>query len=494
MRHLRFGLLVACVVSPWVVACFAPPTDNAPPDAGIPDGATSDANPIVSPDASDASPDTAEAAAVDASDAAPDAPAASINKWTWVSGSTTTQVAGTYGTLGTAAPANTPGARYGATSWSDAAGNLWLYGGTPTTGGSVLNDVWKFDGTSWAWMAGSNVTNAIGVYGTKGTGALTNIPGARYFTLFTKDKLGSFWLYGGRGYGDTASFGMLSDLWKFDGTQWTWMSGSTSVGVAASYGTKGMAAAGNTPGGRNRGLSWIDNAGNAWVFGGRNAAGQNLNDLWKFDGANWTWVSGSNTSNAAGSYGTKGMAAAGNSPGAREDSVSWVDAAGNLWLFGGWGYDSAALLSDLGDLWKFDGANWTWVSGSSTGNGAASYGTLGMTAASNDPGGRENAALVTTPNGTVWLVSGTSSHDSGELNDVWKFDGANWTWVSGANTANGLGMYGPKGTAGTSYVPGGRDSASAWADASGNLWLFGGWAYGALGSANDINDLWRYQP
>ena len=53
---------------------------------------------------------------------------------------------------------------------------------------------------------------------------------------------------------------------------------------------------------------------------------------------NWTWISGANTINAQGVYGTKGVPAAGNVPGARSGSVSWIDGAGNLWLFGGYGY------------------------------------------------------------------------------------------------------------------------------------------------------------
>ncbi len=49
----------------------------------------------------------------------------------------------------------------------------------------------------------------------------------------------------------------------------------------------------------------------------------------------WTWMSGSNQIDAAGVYGTKGVAAAANVPGARSDSCSWVDDSGDLWLFGG---------------------------------------------------------------------------------------------------------------------------------------------------------------
>src|SRR5436190_21582555 len=53
--------------------------------------------------------------------------------------------------------------------------------------------------------------------------------------------------------------------------------------------------------------------------------------------ATWTWMSGANTPNANPVYGTKGVAASANVPGARREAVSFTDAAGNFWVFGGWG-------------------------------------------------------------------------------------------------------------------------------------------------------------
>jgi N-acetylneuraminic acid mutarotase len=101
----------------------------------------------------------------------------------------------------------------------------------------------------------------------------------------------------------------------------------------------------------------MDSSGNLWLFGGYgfDSAGNIdwLNDLWKYNGTNWMWVSGANTVNQSGSYGTEGVAAAGNIPGAREYSVSWTDSSGNLWIFGGNGFDSAGNQGYLNDLWRF---------------------------------------------------------------------------------------------------------------------------------------------
>jgi hypothetical protein len=82
-----------------------------------------------------------------------------------------------------------------------------------------------------------------------------------------------------------------------------------------------------------------------------------FDDLWQFNTKTqqWTWMSGSgiNTADTSGGYGTLGVPAAGNVPGARTGAVSWIDPSGNLWLFGGWGYDSTNTLGDLNDLWRY---------------------------------------------------------------------------------------------------------------------------------------------
>ena len=50
-------------------------------------------------------------------------------QWIWEGGLNTVNAAGVYGTQDTASASNAPGARYAASSWTDASGNLWLLGG-----------------------------------------------------------------------------------------------------------------------------------------------------------------------------------------------------------------------------------------------------------------------------------------------------------------------------------------------------------------------------
>jgi hypothetical protein len=89
-----------------------------------------------------------------------------------MSGSNITNELGVYGTEGTAAPNNVPGARGGAVSWSDSAGNLWLFGGTDNDGvsaaGGWFNDFWKYNAGEWTWISGSNQANQQGTYGIQG--------------------------------------------------------------------------------------------------------------------------------------------------------------------------------------------------------------------------------------------------------------------------------------------------------------------------------------
>jgi hypothetical protein len=57
----------------------------------------------------------------------------------------------------------------------------------------------------WAWMSGESSPDALGVYGTKGTAALNNIPGARDRSISWSDSSGNLWLFGGYGYTATSN-------------------------------------------------------------------------------------------------------------------------------------------------------------------------------------------------------------------------------------------------------------------------------------------------
>jgi N-acetylneuraminic acid mutarotase len=389
----------------------------------------------------------------------------SARQWAWMGGSSTLPAVnegrpGVYGKLGTPATDVAPGGREASVSWTDKAGNLWLFGGIgyDSAGANAsLNDLWKFDPSTreWAWMNGDSSVLAAtkgrnGVYGRLGVPDAGNTPGGRWGASSWTDKSGFLWLFGGLGHDSTGSLGPLSDLWELDPytDKWAWMGGSSTVG------------------------------------------------------------SGSGQAGASGSLGSPSTT---HVPSGRSQAVSWVDSMGNFWLFGGVGYDSTGTLGSLNDLWEFNPATreWAWVGGSTTvvcsGCGRPGvYGTLGEADQANNPGGRSQAFGWTDGNGNLWLFGG-SGYDSigthGTLNDLWEFtpSALKWAWMGGSNTLPGAeqgapGVYGPKGVLSTGDAPEGRWGAGGSTGSNGELWLFGGEGNVSSGAYTNLNDLWVYQP
>ena len=207
--------------------------------------------------------------------------------------------------------------------------------------------------------------------------------------------------------------------------------GSTTGNTSGTYGTQGTP--GGVPGGRWAAATTTDASGNFWLFGGQglDSAGTTglLNDLWEYNASanQWTWIgpSTSNVANQNGNYGTLGTGSGTTAPGGRQAAVLWADTSGNIWLFGGFGLDSAG-----------------------TGNAGPP------------------------PAGAI-------------LNDLWEYNitTKQWIWVSGNNLANQTGNYGTEATSNLSTgaatnIPGSRWGAVGWSDANSNLWFFGGWGYG----------------
>jgi len=367
-----------------------------------------------------------------------------------------------------------PGARWGGITWTDTTGNLWMFGGQ---GAGLLNDLWEFD-----------ITSGPCSYDTAtGTGIFTNC-------------------------------------------QWIWRGGSSTPDpptTATTVGSTGF------PGGRWGAASFADNAGNVWMFGGQGVDSANtvglLNDLWKYNIAagTWTLVSGTTLANQNGAYGTQGTAAAANVPGGRQTSVLWVDSTGKIWLFGGFGLDSAGtsgttqtgslqIGSTLNDLWSFDplAAQWTWVSGGNLANQYGVYGTQGISnvttnaAPTNVPGSRWGSMGWVSPDGNLFLFGGfgygsNGTQPIGFLNDVWEFQlTANtnqWIWWKGSVDVDQPGTYitSPFSYFQLSYVNNGvgaRRGVAHWAlDAGGFVYIFGGEGYTASGGPyGELNDVWHY--
>jgi len=436
---------------------------------------------------------------------------AQTGQWTWMSGSSASKQYGVYGSLKTPAATALPGSRNSGSTWSDAQGHLWLFGGYGfgESAEGDLNDLWEFDTATnqWAWMGGQKSVDQKGVYGTLGTAAATNLPGGRSDSMTWKDANGKIWLFGGYGYG-TSKAGCHNDLWLFDPATnlWTWMGGSsTAVDLPGNYGTLGTAAKSNIPTSRMGGTTWTDSNGLLWLLGGWNFTSECsdgicvLNDLWSFNPTTrlWTWMGGSDTWDPSGDYGSLGVTTATNTPPGRYNSAAWLDQSKKLWLFGGGIFSGG---SQLNDLWKYNLTNheWTWMGGSNTPDQSGNYGTQSVADSGNIPGSRLGASYWTDASGYFWLYGG-SGHDagthSGGLSDLWKFNPKTnqWTWVSGSSGVDQDPSYGTLRKSASTNQPGVRTWAMSWRDSSGNLWLFGGEGNIVSGIDNRPNDLWKYQ-
>jgi Galactose oxidase, central domain/Kelch motif len=441
------------------------------------------------------------------------------NDWTWIDGGKAagTIVSPVYGSFATTAPpqipnpfSNTPGARYGGAGWTDKFGNLFLFGGTgweltgnsqPDTLNGSMNDMWvcvmSGDFCQWQLVGGYDPTVFV-----------PTLPATTPTTV------------GG---------GIILNA------QEEFQSGVYTNVPSLPYPTP-------VPGGRLGAATWTDLSGNFWLFGGSDGGHPHfLNDLWEyktgaFNGNNytttegqWVVVSGSAATDQKGNYTSAPLV-----PGARTNAVTWTDSSGNLWLFGGFGYDGQGPLGTLGflnDLWEYTGGAWVFVSGGTTNiaNNNGVYGTAGTAAVTNMPGGRQEAAGWADANGNLWLFGGEGLDSvgtaNGILNDLWVFNIASkqWTFVTGSMLANQTGAYpavpvtGPvstttaAGTCGlavgdapqscqavslTTALPGSRWGSSAWIDANGNLWLFGGWGLDSTGTNGNgaLSDTWVYTP
>ncbi len=459
----------------------------------------------------------APAASVTASEPEP------VPAWTWMGGSQEVDASGTFGTRGVASVANTPAARSSATSWSDAQGNLWLFGGMAR--GTSYGDLWRYSimHKTWEWVAGDPTGNEGSVHGLRGVADRHNEPGARFGSMAWLDRSGVFWVFGGVSGWDGSHSRYLNDLWSFDPHTglWAWMGGSPEASAPGVYGTQGKEDAANWPGSRYGAVTWRDAKGQFWLFGGSGYGAiantsDYLSDLWMFNPAthHWTWMGGTTGLNKGGTYGSVGLPSPENMPGARIGAVAWTDKHDHLWLFGGYGYDAAGRLNILADMWRYDVAarQWTWIDGTSAvppkvtqvwiGQTSVesvllygTYGRRGVAAATNKLGARAYGVGWTDAVGNVWLFGGSLS-PSGIFNDLWRYEPSTgqWTWMNGKNYIHTTGVYGHEGVAAAANTPGAREGAASWTDAGGNLWLFGGNGLGAPGAPGTLNDLWRFHP
>ena len=260
-----------------------------------------------------------------------------------------------------------PGARWHTKmAYLDESQQLLIYGGLSNFE-DFVTDTWTWDGESW--------TDATASAGTPPPGrlehALTYDPSRNRAVLFGgyRDESGSRTYYSG--------------TWEYDGTEW---SNRTPNAAEAPPVRSSPALAYDS--GRNRVI----------LFGGGFIDGQSssgFNDLWEWDGTDWTDVSPS--------FGAR--------PAAREDALMAYDPSSQrLLLYGGRGFDGEDVSRET---WAWNGSSWTELTAIPTPQGQ--FGALPAAFVFDQASGRaalfgqgfgDQSGCLTTAwqwNGTVWI-------------------------------------------------------------------------------------------
>ncbi|MEP1032378.1 IPT/TIG domain-containing protein [Ekhidna sp.] len=284
---------------------------------------------------------------------------------------------------------------------------------------------------------------------------------------------------------------------------WTMLFGSDKTNVLTIPGTRNEVDARNMPGARSFSAVWQDLKGKIWLFGGygndANPRSGQLNDLWTYDGDNWTWVKGLSTTNGFSKFSnTPGEIT---TPGGRHGTAFWQDSEGVFWMFGGHGYHISGRQRSLNDLWKFtEDDGWEMMAISNDWKDDDAHGTYGDELIMLDEHKREFTTeywpltrvhpsfWYDDETGLLWLFGG-EYRESGKpeyhISDLWTFDGDTWELKNGDGTQN----YTPDLQ---NKRPSARSGAATWTDDSGKLWLFGG--YGVVGNqVRSLNDLWHFK-
>jgi len=214
------------------------------------------------------------------------------------------------------------------------------------------------------------------------------------------------------------------ETWEWDGSTWELRSAAGALGA------------------RTYPMMTFDSArGRTVLFGGANAAGNQSNETWIWDGNTW---SRANTARRPAPRMRAGFA--------------YLPRIGAAVLFGG-GNGSATFQ----DTWLFDGQDWSQVSTTTT-----------------PPARWDTRAVYDSVRQTVLLHGGADVAYTQNLDDLWQFDGADWSLLTPSQQPGGEVGPGPRedfgiafdGSSGRTIVFQGSDGQSCLNDA---------WAWSGLG-------------
>ncbi len=212
------------------------------------------------------------------------------NNWTWMKGGEQLNREPFHGLINVADEQNDPGGRFAYCSWLNCDGNLLFFGGENS---KAYNDLWSFDRitNNWTWVDGNNYPNNYNYYGEYCEDSEAYNPAARTENRARwSDAQGNLWVFGGLKTGVPPV--IYSDLWRYNPAYQAWalIHGTALPNLQGHYGQQGVSATGNYPRNRAGAVSWKDNLGNFWIFGGLSVAADQtgypfvtLNDLWRYE-------------------------------------------------------------------------------------------------------------------------------------------------------------------------------------------------------------------
>lgn len=306
----------------------------------------------------------------------------SKKQWSWIWGSTSAIEKGSYVNKGSFSVNAKPCNRLQAFSWFDKSGILWLYGGVATNdvlpAVVPLNDIWKFDPTTyqWCWVGGDapdfSVTSTPAVpnisYGTAHVESSSNTPGARQShssAFYIVD--GNLWLFGGR-EGEYSY--MKNDLWLFNTKKekWVWKGGGSGYNTYSIFGTQGKFDPLNVPSARTGSTMFGFHGSRMFFYGGvgltrkgesTNANGTfgTLSDLWSYDttSRSWAWIAGDSVGIRPPVYGSLKVPDSKNNPGARDGAFGMVQADSLILIAGHLRNKETtpSINNSTNDVWRY---------------------------------------------------------------------------------------------------------------------------------------------
>lgn len=281
--------------------------------------------------------------------------------------------------------------------------NFVLFGGRYTTGNyhefpQPLGDTWTWDGTRWTQLP-----------------ATETAPTARFDATATFDPTHAYVVLNGGGG--------ASDTWTWNGTRWILVGPNhtpPAIGIRTMAGDASLGGALE--------FVWTDP-----VMANFQAA---VNDLWVWNGADWTQL---NVSGATPQHSEAAGAIADDPATGQVIYFEHLQGTPSTWIFNGTSWAQAAssagtsslsfamtrddsaggvlLFGSNGDTWTWNGTHWTPQN------------------PLHSPGARVGASLTyDSMHHAAFLFGGYTGTAASlqEHNDIWKWDGSDWTLVSGA--------------------------------------------------------------